>query len=82
MIKRTITATASMEARQAALFVQAASKFQSDIYIIIDEKKVNAKSIMGIISIGILDGQQLTITADGSDAEAAIAELHGFFLGK
>ena len=82
MIKRTITATASMEARLAALFVQTASKFQSDIYVNIDEKKVNAKSIMGMISIGILEGQQLTIMADGGDAEAAIAELHGFFMGK
>ena len=79
MIERTVMVNASMEARPAALFVQTASKFKSSIYVKIDNKMVNAKSIMGMISIGILDGHQVTIMADGSDEEAAIAELDKFF---
>ena len=79
MIERTVTVNSGMEARPAALFVQAASKFQSSIFVKIDNKKINAKSIMGMMSIGILDGHEVTLVADGSDEEAAIAELNKFF---
>jgi phosphotransferase system HPr (HPr) family protein len=79
MIEKTVTVNSSMEARPAALFVQAASKFQSSIFVKIDNKQINAKSIMGMMSIGILDGQQVTLVADGNDEEAAIAELNKFF---
>ena len=79
MIERTITANINVEARLAAHFVQIASKFKSTIFVKVDDKKVNAKSIMGIISIGILRGQQLTIISEGSDAEDAIYALQGFF---
>ena len=75
MIEKTIKVSASLESRPAALFVQAASKFSSHIHVKIDNKTVNAKSIMGMISIGILDGQEITILAEGSDQDAAILEL-------
>ena len=78
MIERTITVNACMEARPSALFVQAASKFKSTIYVTIDNKTVNGKSIMGIISIGIREGQQVVLTADGEDAQVAIDELDKF----
>ena len=79
MIECTITTNTGLEARLAALFVQTASKFSSSVFVKLDNKKVNAKSLLGIISIGISSGHKITIIADGSDAEAAIAELRGFF---
>ncbi|MDR2183382.1 MAG: HPr family phosphocarrier protein [Clostridiales bacterium] len=79
MIKKTVTVNSNMEARPAALFVQAASKFQSSVFVKIDNNQINAKSIMGMMSIGILAGQQVTLAADGGDEEAAIAELSKFF---
>jgi len=79
MTQREVKVNTNMEARPAALFVQTASKFDSNVYVKVDEKKVNAKSIMGMISIGIIDGQLVTIMADGTDADAAISELCSFF---
>ena len=78
MIEKTLTVSASLEARPAALFVQTASKFASSIQVKIDNKIVNAKSIMGMISLGILDGQTITLTADGPDEQNAITELVRF----
>jgi len=78
MTKRLLKVSNALEARPAALFVQTASKFQSNIYIEVDKKNVNAKSIMGIMSIGILDGQTITITANGEDELEAITELDKF----
>jgi len=79
MIERTVTVNSGMEARLAAHFVQTASKFQSSIFVKFGSKKINAKSIMGMMSIGILDGQEVTLVAEGGDEEAAIAELKKFF---
>lgn len=79
MIERTVKVETSLEARPAALFVQAASKFTSSILVRIENKTVNAKSIMGMISLGILDGQTVTIAADGADEQQAVNELYRFF---
>ena len=78
MIEQSISVISSLEARHAALFVQTASKFSSNIKIKIEDKIVNAKSIMGIISLGILDGNIVTIIADGEDESQAIMELERF----
>lgn len=78
MIEQTVSVVSSLEARPAALFVQTASKFTSNIQVKIDDKIINAKSIMGIISLGILDGQSITIIADGEDEQQAVAELQKF----
>ena len=75
MIERTVTIKTSLDARQAAFFVQTAGKYQSDIRIAIVDKKVNAKSIMGTIALGITAGQCANIIADGEDEEAAVNEL-------
>ena len=64
-----------LHARPAALFVQEANKFSSEIYVEKDEKKVNAKSIMGIMSLAISSGTEVYISAEGSDAEQAVAAL-------
>ena len=80
MVEHTVKVAASLEARPAALFVQTASKFASEIHVQTDNKKVNAKSIMGMISIGILDGHTITLTADGTDEQVAINELSGLLV--
>lgn len=75
MTQKTIIIKESLDARQAAFFVQTAGKFQSDIRIAIDDKKVNAKSIMGTIALGMTAGQSANIIAEGSDEEEAVKEL-------
>ncbi|MFC4355145.1 HPr family phosphocarrier protein [Chryseomicrobium palamuruense] len=67
-----------LQARQAALFVQEANRFASEIFIEKDGKKVNAKSIMGIMSLAVGRGEEVVLFADGSDAEAAIDTLTKF----
>ncbi|MBX6353081.1 MAG: HPr family phosphocarrier protein [Thermoflavifilum sp.] len=62
-------------ARPAALFVQEANRFSSEIFVEKDGKSVNAKSIMGIMSLAIGHGQEITIRAEGTDAEQAVAQL-------
>ena len=78
MIERTIQVLESLEARPAALFVQTASQFSSNIYLRTDNKTINAKSIMGVISLGVLDGQNVTIIAEGQDEEQAVDRLESF----
>lgn len=62
-------------ARPAALFVQEANRFSCDTFVEKDGKSVNAKSIMGIMSLAIGHGQEITVRADGSDAEQAVERL-------
>lgn len=64
-----------LQARQAALFVQEANRYNSDVYLEKENKKVNAKSIMGIMSLAIGKGITVTISADGSDEDSAVAAL-------
>ena len=64
-----------LQARQAALFVQEANRYQADVYLQKDEKKVNAKSIMGIMSLAISKGSNVVISAEGSDEEQAVSGL-------
>lgn len=71
-----------LEARPVAMLVQVASQFESTVYINSGERKVNAKSIMGMMSLGLDNGEEVTVTADGSDEEAAVAEIEKFLSGK
>ncbi len=64
-----------LHARPAAMFVQIANKFESEITIIKEEQRVNGKSIMGILMLAAEKGARLTIVAEGLDAEAAVEEL-------
>ena len=73
MTQKSITIKASLDARQAAYFVQTAGKFESEISV--DEKRINAKSIMGTIALNMQEGQTALITADGKDEAAAVEEL-------
>ncbi|AGX06173.1 MULTISPECIES: HPr family phosphocarrier protein [Bacillaceae] len=64
-----------LQARPAALFVQEANRFSSDIFLEKDGKKVNAKSIMGLMSLAVSTGSVVNLVADGSDEEEALEEL-------
>ncbi|MBB5324311.1 catabolite repression HPr-like protein [Anoxybacillus tepidamans] len=64
-----------LQARPAALFVQEANRFSSDIYLEKDGKKVNAKSIMGLMSLAVSSGSVITLIADGSDEKEALEAL-------
>ena len=71
-----------LEARPVAMLVQVASQFESTVYLNADNRKVNAKSIMGMMSLGLASGEEITVSADGKDEEAAIAEIEKFLSGK
>lgn len=64
-----------LHARPAAIFVQEASKFKSDIEIEFKGQSVNAKSIIGIMSLGAFHGEKVTLTADGPDEKRALKSL-------
>ena len=61
--------------KQATYFVQKANEFDSNIWLESGSRKMNAKSLLGIMSLGIVTGTQVTLTAEGSDAEAAVCAL-------
>ena len=61
--------------RQATYFVQKANEFESSIYLESGNRKMNAKSLLGIMSLGIATGTVITLSAVGSDAEAAVNAL-------
>ncbi|OCA89790.1 phosphocarrier protein HPr [Pradoshia sp. D12] len=74
MVQKTfhVTAETGIHARPATLLVQAAGKFNSDINLEYKEKKVNLKSIMGVMSLGIGSGSDITIIAEGNDEQDAL----------
>lgn len=70
-----------LEARPVALLVQEASKYESSIYMGSEDKKVNAKSIMGMMTLGLNNGEELIVTADGDDEELAVDNIEKFLTG-
>ncbi len=80
MIKKTVTIQANMdmEARPIAHLVQEASQYSSKVYIELDEKKINAKSIMGMMSLKLTKGTNLVVVADGEDESNAIEGVEAF----
>lgn len=64
-----------LHARPATILVNQASKFSSNINLIYNGKSVNLKSIMGVMSLGVGQGADVTITADGDDAKEAIEAI-------
>ena len=74
----TINIPKGLEARPVAVLVQVASKYDSSVYVEIQEKKVNAKSIMGMMSLGLAEGEEVTIIANGTDENEAIADIEKY----
>jgi catabolite repression HPr-like protein len=67
-----------LQARPAAFFVQEANRYAAEIFIEKENKKVNAKSIMGIMSLAVSSGSEIVISAEGPDAEEAVNGLKAF----
>lgn len=64
-----------LHARPATFFIQKANEFKSSIWIEKDERRVNAKSLLGVLSLGIVKGTVVNLIADGADQDEAIATL-------
>ncbi len=70
-----VSCESGLHNRQATYFVQKANEFSSSIWLESDNRKMNAKSLLGIMSLGIVTGATVTLTANGPDAEAAVEAL-------
>ena len=77
MIKKTIAIEleTGLEARPVAMLVQVASQYDSNIYVECGTKRVNAKSIMGLVSLGMLKDEEVSLQAEGPDEQDAVNEL-------
>ena len=77
MISREITITNSigLHARPATFFIQKANLYKSSIWVEKDDRRVNAKSLLGVLSLGIAKGMTVTLIADGQDEETALDGL-------
>ena len=77
MIKKPITIqiASGLEARPIAMLVQVASQFESEIYVESGKKKVNAKSIMGMMTLGLDNGENVTVSANGTDETEAMEKI-------
>ncbi len=64
-----------LHARPATFFIQRANEFKSSIWVEKDERRVNAKSLLGVLSLGIVKGTKISIIADGSDEDEAVKTL-------
>ena len=71
----TVENQVGLHARPATFFIQRANEFKSSIWIEKEERRVNAKSLLGILSLGIVGGTDIKIIADGSDEQVAVNSL-------
>lgn len=84
MIKTSVVVRTEVgfDGRPIALLVQEASQYVSKVYIQIGEKNVNAKSIMGMMSLTLEDGEQITVVTDGEDEKKAAEGIRTFFANR
>lgn len=84
MIRKSITIGISngLEARPIAMLVQVASQYTSNIYLESEVRKVNAKSIMGMMSLGLDNGENVTVSVDGADEEEAMKSIEEYLSNK
>ncbi len=71
-----------LEARPVALLVQEASKYESTVYFEAAGRKVNAKSLIGMMSLGLASGEDLKVIADGPDERSAVESIRKFLSGE
>lgn len=79
--KMVVQLPTGLEARPVAMLVQVASQYQSKIYFESDNKKINAKSIMGMMGLGLTSGEEIMVSADGTDAEVALDGIQEYLSG-
>lgn len=80
MVRKTVTIEleTGLGARPVAMLVQVASQYDRNIYVECDSKRVNAKSIMGMMTLGLVPGEKVTVTADGADEEKAVGGIEKY----
>lgn len=71
----TVENQVGLHARPATFFIQKANEFKSSIWVEKEERRVNAKSLLGVLSLGIVKGTTITLIADGSDEKEAVEAL-------
>lgn len=71
----TINNNVGLHARPATFFIQKANSYKCSIWVEKDDRKVNAKSLLGVLSLGIVQGMSVTLIADGTDEQAALDGL-------
>lgn len=83
MMKETVTINMEqgMEARPVAMLVQVANRYDSSLYIEADDKRVNLKSIMGVMSLTLDNGDEVVVAAEGNDEEQALVGVGSFLRG-
>ncbi len=83
MLKKNVTIglTSGLEVRPVAMLVQIASQYDSRIYVESGNARVNAKSIMGMMTLGMGAGETLVVSAEGDDEEAAMDEIEKYLVG-
>ncbi|MBQ5561653.1 MAG: HPr family phosphocarrier protein [Lachnospiraceae bacterium] len=82
MVTKTMVVANGLEGRTVASLVQIASRYKSSVYIEVENKKVNAKSIMGMMSLGIAKGEKINVVATGEDEQEALENVETFVTGK
>lgn len=78
----TINMASGLEVRPLAMLVQVASQYKCETYIESGDKHVNAKSIMGMMALGLDQGDKIIVTADGQDEQEAIRSIENYLSGK
>jgi phosphotransferase system HPr (HPr) family protein len=76
-----LPADVALHARPAATFVRTAMKFDSGVWVALDEREVDAKSLLSVLALGARPGTTLRLRADGDDADRAVAELADLIAG-
>jgi len=71
----TVNNQVGLHARPATFFIQKANEFKSSIWVEREDRRVNAKSLLGVLSLGIVKGTTVSLIADGADEEAAVEAL-------
>lgn len=74
----TISSKSGLESKMAARLIQKASAYDANVWVQKDERKANAKSLLGLLSLGIVPGETVTLMAEGRDEDTAIEELVAF----
>ena len=75
--KTVVKCASGLHNKQATYFIQKANDFKSSIWIEADERKINAKSLLGVLSMAVVTGTDVTISAEGTDEEEAVKTLTG-----
>ncbi len=80
MIRRELTVQldSALDTRPVALLVQTASQFDSDVYLEVENRRVNAKSIMGMMTLGIDTGTEVTVSVNGVDEDEAMKKIEAY----